>query len=93
MAQQDPCWIDLQSLLKSSTLYKLLRTSSANTASVVSALQKQRGAAALYSSCLVRKAQTYLLNNKYKGKQVKFGDPLFARPSFTLQHCNFYTAL
>lgn len=37
MAQQDPCWIDLQSLLESSVLYFLLRTSSANAVSVSAA--------------------------------------------------------
>lgn len=45
MAQQDPCWIDLQSLLESSILYWLLRTSSANTVSVSAAEVKT------YSCC------------------------------------------
>ncbi len=43
MAQQDPCWIDLQSLLESSVLYFLLRTSSANTVSVSAAEVKMYG--------------------------------------------------
>lgn len=37
MAQQDPCWIDLQSLLESSVLYFLLRASSADAISVSAA--------------------------------------------------------
>ena len=45
MAQQDPCWINLHSLLESSLLYFLLRTSSANTVSVSAAELK------MYSWC------------------------------------------
>lgn len=37
MAQQDPCWIDVQSLLESSVLHFLLRASSANIVSVSAA--------------------------------------------------------
>lgn len=37
MAQQDPCWINLQSLLESTVLYFPLRTSSANIVSVSAA--------------------------------------------------------
>lgn len=40
MAQQDPCWIHLQSLLESSVLFFMLRTSSANTVSVSAAKLK-----------------------------------------------------
>ncbi len=81
MAQQDPCWIYLQSLLESSVLYFLLRASSANVVCQCCRVKDVQLLFILY--CFVRRAPIiffyWILNDKQiswaAAVLMKYNDP------------------
>lgn len=89
MAQQDPCWIDLQSSMNS-TLYKLLRTSSANTVSV-SVAEAKRCSFSLFHLVWSGKLKCIFLTiNTREANEVQGLPHLFCSSilfSAALQHC------
>lgn len=77
MAQQDPCWIDVQSLLESSVLHFLLRASSANIVSV--------SAAELKMDSWCRRSHFFLIYSFMYYQENS--NLVFTAPPCTLQHC------
>lgn len=92
MAQQDPCWIDLQSPMNS-TLYKLLRTSSANTVSV-SVAEAKRCSCSLFHLVWSGKLKCIFSTiNTREANEVQGPPTFFAHPSFSTATLHYKTTV